>query len=172
MQKIEELKKQFTESLQASFDFNELAGKDQDYTYGAIASQVALIKEEAKELQEALDNNDPVELLDAVCDLYVVLNGLTQKLLNAGFDVAEAMQAVDDNNFSKFPATTTEVQQSKKWYKETKGVDVIIERNQKYGVYVLKDSNGKVRKPSSFKDVELTDFVPDQIRMFGFPLVQ
>lgn len=171
MSNLQELKEQFNDSLQASFDFNEIAGKDQDYTYGAIASQVDLIKEEYKELQEALDNNDVVEVLDAVCDLYVVLNGLTQKLMNAGVEVPNAMRVVDDNNFSKFPVEPWEAEQSKQWYKETKGVDIQISYNRKYCVHVLKDSNSKVRKPQSYKDVELNSFVPVEL-LNGFPLKQ
>ena len=37
--------------------------------------RVALIAEELKELQEAIDNNDLVEVADALCDIQYVLSG-------------------------------------------------------------------------------------------------
>lgn len=61
---------------------------------------LALIAEEFSELQEAVYNDDKVEILDAICDIMVTVWGLAAK---AGLNpyVAEAFNEVMRSNWSK-----------------------------------------------------------------------
>jgi predicted HAD superfamily Cof-like phosphohydrolase len=74
---------------------------------------------------------DRTEALDAFVDVAVVAVGGG---IAVGSDVLGACHAVADNNLSKYPLVD--------------GVRV-----------VLKDENGKVKKPEGYKSVELTEFI-------------
>lgn len=61
---------------------------------------LALIEEEVSELHEAVEDLDPVETLDAICDIFVVVLGLAAK---AGLTdkVAPAFEEVMRSNWTK-----------------------------------------------------------------------
>lgn len=135
------------------FKFNEIAGQLNDPDKDSIALQLDLIQEEYLEGVEAFDNEDRVELLDAAVDMWVVVSGLLQKLEAMGYNVEEALQRVTDNNLTKFPSTANNAMNS--W-----NADYEPTFNKKHQVLVLKDKNGKVRKPDGYKSVDLSDLVP------------
>lgn len=153
--------------VQASLDFNELAGKGHNFSEEAIANQIKLINEEVLELNEAFKQNDVVEVLDAVLDTYVVLTGLFQQLHAAGVLPGTSARKVADNNLSKFPKELMVAQATVKAYEE-KGVKTEIQFNPMKNVYVIKDMNSKVKKPITFQDVDLTDCVPAGLIINGF----
>ena len=130
------------------YEFNDIAGNLDDVTIDSVSNQLSFIFEELSEAIAALEEGDEVGLLDGACDLSVTVNGLLQKLENAGFKVAEAMERVDLNNLTKMPTSLDGaiVDQS-----------FTTEYNEKYGRHVIKDFNGKVRKPSTYKSVEIGD---------------
>lgn len=131
--------------------FNNIAENLQGDMIPQIDNQLGYIFEEFQETVTALEERDAVELLDGAVDVWVTVVGLLQKLEVAGFNVAEAIKRVDENNLSKFPA---------------KGKPLVYSANhhavfnEKYQVSVIKDVGGKVRKPSNFKPVDLSDLVP------------
>ena len=84
---------------------------------------------------------DRVEALDAAVDIAVV--GLGQGIA-VGADIVGACDAVAENNLSKFPLKTI-------WN------FTFPFRHQVHTV--LKDENGKVKKPPGFKSVVLTPFI-------------
>ena len=65
-----------------------------------------LIKEEAAELQAAVDACDPVEQLDALIDILVVTIGAIH---SAGFDAEGAWKEVMRSNFAKIDKETGKV---------------------------------------------------------------
>lgn len=65
-----------------------------------------LIKEEHKELQEAVDANDQVEQLDALIDILVVTIGAIH---SAGYDAEGAWKEVMRTNFAKIDKDTGKV---------------------------------------------------------------
>ena len=96
-----------------------------------------------------------VELLDGAVDMKVINDGLLQILESKGFDIAKALQKVGDNNLSKYPKTEPDMNlYPVGWTKEYK---------PKHGVWVIKDENGKIRKPLDYIPVDLSDCVPDSI---------
>lgn len=140
--------------------FNDIAGNTDKLTLQDFKNQAALITEEARELVEALDANDPVEVLDAAVDIAVVLSGLISKLVSLGFDVSEAMEATAENNLSKFPSTIMShlIDDTRVKY-ELKGVTTDL--TVKDGRYIFKNIlTGKVLKPSNYVDNDLSKFVP------------
>src|SRR5918993_746387 len=62
--------------------------------------RIALLAEELKELQEAVDNNDLVEVADALCDLQYVLSGAILEF-GLGEKFAALFEEVQRSNMSK-----------------------------------------------------------------------
>lgn len=67
---------------------------------------IGLIEEETKELAEAINNNDPVEQLDALIDILVVTIGALHSL---GADAEGAWNEVMRSNLAKIDPTTGRV---------------------------------------------------------------
>lgn len=137
------------------FKFNDISGNLNKPNYDSIALQLDLIQEEYLETVDAFDLDDKVEILDGACDMFVVVCGLLQKLEAQGYDVEEALFRVCDNNMNKFP--TTDGNKTSTW-----NPAYTAHFNKKYKVLVLKDQNGKIRKPDGFVPVDLSDLVPKE----------
>jgi hypothetical protein len=132
--------------------FNKI-GKSFDEPFEAVCLYVDLIKEELAETITALHaTGDSVELLDGACDVFVVTCGLLQAMEKAGFNVDEALRRVTKNNNDKFVPSL---------FMSDYPSDYSFEDNEEYGVIVIKDNKGKIRKPVGFEPVTLDDLVPD-----------
>lgn len=152
--------------------FNDLAGQLESPSNESIALQLDLIQEEYLEGVEAFDNDDKIELLDAACDMYVVVSGLLQKLEAQGYDVDKALKLVCENNMSKFTAPPdmeyacaneyalcyTERPELSEGYSLSEIKDM-----PKYQFWYYTDGNGKLRKPPGFKPVDISDCVPKEV---------
>jgi predicted HAD superfamily Cof-like phosphohydrolase len=90
---------------------------------------LGLIDEEVGELADAIEDNDPVEQLDALVDILVVTMGAIRA---AGWDGEAAWKEVMDTNFAKIDPTTGKV---------------------------IKREDGKVLKPEGWKAPELAQFI-------------
>lgn len=88
-----------------------------------------LIKEETQELQEAFDNNDKIEILDALIDILVVTAGAINSM---GANGEAAWDEVMRTNFAKIDPETGKVK---------------------------KRSDGKVLKPDNWKSPNLKPYV-------------
>lgn len=88
-----------------------------------------LIREETDELEEAIQDNDKVEQLDALIDILVVTMGAVRA---AGWDGEGAWKEVMDTNFAKIDANTGKVR---------------------------KREDGKVLKPEGWKAPQLAQFI-------------
>lgn len=132
--------------------FNSLAGNLEKVTDESIDNQLSFIFEEFTETVDALEVGDRVELLDGACDLFVTVAGLLQKLEAQGYDVATALDRVNENNLSKFPKSILPEDAQKH----------NVTFNEEYNRYVLKGENGKVKKPVDFCGVYLTDLIPSR----------
>jgi hypothetical protein len=143
--------------------FNSIAGTNEEFNVRKSALYVGLIFEELGEMLESLNTKefdlwttslddmstrfksgeydgyfdanvmDRVEFLDASVDIAVVSLGAG---IAIGGDIVNACHAVADNNLTKFPIVNNEYT-------------------------VLRDENGKIKKPDGYKSVELTEFVSD-----------
>ena len=151
--------------------FNEIAEKHEDYSIEAIRKQFKIIESEFQELSNGVCYNDTEEILDGAVDVIVTVVGLMQQLEAAGIDVSEACNRIAENNLSKYVKDKREADVSVDFYKQ-KGIDVKVNYNLQYDVYMLTDTAGKIRKPSSFKDVYIQDLIPVELLLKGFPVVQ
>ena len=88
-----------------------------------------LIREETDELEEAIQDNDKVEQLDALIDILVVTMGAVRA---AGWDGEAAWKEVMDTNFAKIDPTTGKV---------------------------IKREDGKVLKPEGWQAPQLAQFI-------------
>ena len=79
---------------------------DQEPSLDNYEMYLGLIKEEYKELQEAVEANDTVEQLDALIDILVVTMGAIRA---GGFDGEGAWKEVMDTNFAKIDPETGKV---------------------------------------------------------------
>ena len=95
--------------------------------------RIALLAEELKELQEAVDNNDLVEVADALCDLQYVLSGAILEF-GLGEKFKDLFDEVHRSNMSKACKTLEEANQtiehyrskgSESYYKEHDGLFLV-----------------------------------------------
>ena len=102
---------------------------DQEPSEANYKMYLDLIREETDELEEAIQDNDKVEQLDALIDILVVTMGAVRA---AGWDGEAAWKEVMDTNFAKIDPTTGKV---------------------------IKREDGKVLKPEGWTAPNLTKFI-------------
>jgi predicted HAD superfamily Cof-like phosphohydrolase len=102
---------------------------DQEPSEANYKMYLDLIREETDELEEAIQDNDKVEQLDALVDILVVTMGAIR---SAGWDSEGAWKEVMDTNFAKINPDTGKVR---------------------------KREDGKVLKPEGWKAPELAQFI-------------
>jgi len=142
--------------------FNTISGSAQKTTPSDIYNQIQLMKEEYLETILAFDHSDMTGVLDGCVDVLYVTLGLLQKLQNAGVDTEGAMKQVAQDNLKKFPKRVKEVTDSLRHYKD-QDLELTVDKNFEYNVYVLKDQNDKVRKPLGFVGTDLSKYVPENL---------
>lgn len=86
------------------------------------ALRVSLIREELEELEAAIEDNDLVEIADALCDIQYVLSGAVLEF-GLGEKFRELFDEVQRSNMSKSCSSVSEAEETIKFYKENKGVD-------------------------------------------------
>ena len=127
----------------------------------AIKKQSALIVEETKELEEALDSDDLEGVLDANIDILVTALGLLQQLESIqGIDVNKALLDTANNNLSKFikadgkdadlalKISGDSLQYYAKKLNDPYNVERYMSQDQQY--IVLLNKNNKDMKPVGF----------------------
>jgi len=90
------------------------------------ALRIALLTEELQELQKAIEDQDIVEVADALCDLQYVLAGAVLE-----FGLGEVFPALFDevqrSNMSKTCQTESEARATQAYYREERGFESTIE---------------------------------------------
>jgi predicted HAD superfamily Cof-like phosphohydrolase len=115
--------------------------------------RVNLLQEELDELKEAINNNDLVEVLDALCDLQYVLSGAIlefglKDIFNKSFD------EVQRSNMSKACSSMQEAIETLSHYKRKDGTEGHYkEINGKFICY--RNGDNKVLKSINYSPVEL-----------------
>ena len=84
--------------------------------------RVSLIQEELDELQEAIENNDLVEVADALADIQYVLSGAVLEF-GLGNKFVELFNEVQRSNMSKACKTEEEAQATIDHYKQKDGTE-------------------------------------------------
>lgn len=148
--------------------WNTIVGKQppavgtHDY-WTALKEQADLIQEELTELYEAIKEKDITEVVDAGCDLDVVVSGLNYL---SGSNYGGAITAVLDNNDLKWTTNRDNAYATAEAY-EDRGVDCWVSEylsdGGDYFYAIRRASDGKVMKPFKHPKVDLTPFVPEPV---------
>ena len=90
---------------------------------------------------------------------------------SSGLNIELAFKEVMESNWSKFPLVDNVNPLDEVKYIENQGryTNVRFERNIDLNGnerYIFKDGNGKVVKPSTFKEPKLANFIPESFKIF------
>ncbi len=115
--------------------------------------RVSLIAEELKELQEAIDNQDLVEVADALCDIQYVLSGAVLEF-GLGEKFVDLFNEVQRSNMSKACSTYEEAEATVNHYAKKDGTEAeIVQDGNKFLVYRTADN--KVLKSVKYSPADL-----------------
>lgn len=148
--------------------FNEIFGVDRYSTPqpnvftknpNLVKLRLNLIREEVAELEEAVQNNDLVEAVDALADILYVVYGAGDCF---GVDLDEAYQTVHSSNMTKICVSEAEAQETVEWYKKNK-LDIYDTPSYKQASdgkhwIVYNQSTGKVLKSINYLPAQLTSY--------------
>lgn len=154
---------QYNEFFEDCEVFNTVAGKGQVNSKLDLLQQLNLIKEELQETIDAVESEDYVATLDGYCDIMVTTAGFGQQLANLGMNILGALEAVAENNLTKFiPIGNFGFEEAKATQLSfaQKGIKTVVEQNNQVERYIIKDENNKIRKPLGYTSVNLTPFLP------------
>jgi predicted HAD superfamily Cof-like phosphohydrolase len=122
--------------------------------------RISLIQEELNELKEAIENNDMVEVADALCDLQYVLSGTVLEF-GLGKKFPKLFDEVQRSNMSKACKSQKEALSTLSAYKKKDGTEGHYkEINGKFIVY-RKDDN-KVLKSINYSPADLKKIVENE----------
>lgn len=121
------------------------------------ALRIELLAEELKELQEAVDDNNIVEIADALCDLQYVLAGAVLE-----FGLGEKFKALFDevhrSNMSKACKTVEEANETIAHYKQKSNVDAYYKEVD--GLFlVYRNADHKTLKSINYSPADLVTLV-------------
>lgn len=115
--------------------------------------RVSLIAEELKELEEAIKDNDLVEIADALCDIQYVLSGAVLE-----FGLGEKFRALFDevqrSNMSKTCKTEEEAVATMEHYKAKDGVESYYKKSGDHYL-VFRSTDNKTLKSVNYSPADL-----------------
>lgn len=115
--------------------------------------RVSLIAEELDELKEAIENDDLVEVADALCDIQYVLSGAVLEF-GLGEKFKTLFEEVQRSNMSKACESEEEAQQTVDHYKKEKDTDAYYkERDGKW--LVFRKGDNKTLKSINYSPADL-----------------
>ncbi len=120
--------------------------------------RVSLLQEELNELKQAIEDNDIVEIADALCDLQYVLSGAVLEF-GLGKKFAKLFNEVQRSNMSKACDTEIHAIETVEHYK-IKGEEAYYEiSGEKYNVHRVSDN--KVLKNKYYSSANLKDIIEE-----------
>lgn len=118
--------------------------------------RVSLLQEELNELKQAIEDNDIVEIADALCDLQYVLSGAVLEF-GLGNKFVELFNEVQRSNMSKACENEKQAQETVDFYKE-KGQESFYEKSgEKFNVHRKEDH--KVLKNKYYSPADLKTII-------------
>lgn len=115
--------------------------------------RISLIAEELKELEQAILDNDLVEVADALCDIQYVLSGAVLEF-GLGSKFRQLFDEVQRSNMSKICRTEEEAIATMTYYKETKGIDSYYKKEGQIFL-VYRQSDNKTLKSINYSPADL-----------------
>ncbi len=122
--------------------------------------RVSLLQEELNELKQAIDDNDIVEIADALCDLQYVLSGAVLE-----FGLADKFKDLFDevqrSNMSKTCKSICEAEATQKHYADTKDTaSFIVSKGEEYLVY--REGDKKVLKSINYSAADIKSILDEE----------
>jgi len=115
--------------------------------------RINLLEEELRELKEAIQNDDLVEVADAFCDIQYVLSGAILEF-GLGSKFKELFDEVQRSNMSKVCKTLEEAEATQTHYMAKSGtVSHIEKKGDEFLVYRTED--GKVLKSVKYSPADI-----------------
>ena len=115
--------------------------------------RVALIAEELKELQEAIEQQDLVEIADALCDIQYVLAGAVLEF-GLGEKFRSLFDEVQRSNMSKACQSLADAEATMAHYREHKQTDCyMVQEGERYLIY--RSSDHKTLKSIHYSPADL-----------------
>lgn len=114
--------------------------------------RVALLQEELHELKQAIEDNNLVEIADALCDLQYVLSGAVLEF-GLGNKFVELFNEVQRSNMSKACATEQEAQETVEHYLQLDQEAYYEKSGDKYNVH--RKADNKVLKNKYYSPADL-----------------
>ena len=122
--------------------------------------RINLLQEELDELKEAIENDDLVEVADALADIQYVLSGAILEF-GLGDKFNQLFTEVQRSNMSKTCKTIEEAEKTAKHYHENKGMPSRIEEsNGEFLVYRIAD--GKVLKSINYSPADIKGILQEK----------
>ena len=122
--------------------------------------RVSLIAEELKELREAIQDNDMVEIADALCDIQYVLSGAVLEF-GLGDKFVELFNEVQRSNMSKACSSKEEAEETIAFYKKEKDTEAYFkEEDGKFLVY--RKGDDKTLKSIKYSPANLEPIITQQ----------
>lgn len=124
-----------------------------------IQYRMSLIREEVKELEDAVNKHDIKETIDALSDILVVVYGMGASL---GINLDETMHLVNESNMSKSCKTEEEAIESVEWYlKNEPRYDTPSYKKSDDGKYwiVYNKSTNKILKSIKWQIVNFGEYL-------------
>ena len=122
--------------------------------------RVSLIAEELKELEEAVADNDLVEIADALCDIQYVLSGAILEF-GMGKKFKILFDEVQRSNMSKTCATQEEAEATQQFYLDKDGTESYIEESDGYFL-VYRKADNKTLKSVNYSPADLKNIIAGQ----------
>lgn len=134
-----------------------------------IGRQSMFVIEEAKEIRDGYNTNDVQEMLDGHLDTRFVNDQIGVYLEALGIDLEAAWNEVCASNNSKFSTDFDMMVESAQKLTEKGGDEVVVQiapsAEGQPTTYILKRlSDGKIMKPSCFREPNLRPFIPKHLR--------
>ena len=122
--------------------------------------RVSLLQEELNELKQAINDNDIVEIADALCDLQYVLSGAVLEF-GLGDKFNELFDEVQRSNMSKACSSIQESIETISHYKKKDGTESMYKQvGDKWVVYRMSDN--KVLKSVNYSPVDLKKIIENE----------
>ncbi len=121
--------------------------------------RVDLIAEELKELQEAIEDNDLVEVADALCDIQYVLAGAVLEF-GLGEKFRTLFDEVQRSNMSKACKSLAEAEATIAHYRDNKQTECyMVQEGDLYLIY--RTSDNKTLKSINYSPADLKSILAD-----------
>lgn len=123
--------------------------------------RVSLIAEELRELEEAIADNDLVEVADALADIQYVLSGAILEF-GLGEKFKTLFDEVQRSNMSKTCKTMEEAEATRKHYEQRDGTESYIAESDGHFLVYRKEDN-KTLKSVNYSPADLKSILADHL---------